>query len=33
VEDCEVCCRPIEIACDFTGDGRPVGFAARRHDE
>jgi hypothetical protein len=31
--DCEVCCRPIEIACDFDGDGRPLGFAAHRHDE
>ena len=33
VEDCEVCCRPIEIACDFDGNGRPLGFSAHRHDE
>lgn len=32
VEDCEVCCRPIEISCGFAG-GRPVGFQARRLDE
>jgi hypothetical protein len=33
VEDCEVCCRPIEIGCSFSSSGRPLGFHARRLDE
>jgi transcription elongation factor Elf1 len=32
VEDCEVCCRPIEITCDFDHDGKLTAFAARRQD-
>ncbi len=32
VEDCEVCCNPIEIACEFDEHGKPIGFSAARQD-
>lgn len=31
VEDCEVCCQPIEIECHFD-DAMLAGFSARRAD-
>ncbi|CAN5597028.1 CPXCG motif-containing cysteine-rich protein [soil metagenome] len=27
IEDCQVCCRPIEISVAFDGDGTPAVFA------
>ena len=33
VEDCEVCCQPIEIRCDFDLDGQLEQFQARRSDD
>jgi transcription elongation factor Elf1 len=33
VEDCEVCCQPIEISCDFDLDGQLEQFQARRSDD
>ena len=33
VEDCEVCCQPIEIAFDVDDDGTVVHFRARRCDD
>jgi len=32
VEDCQVCCRPMEIHMTVTGDGRAV-VDARREDD
>jgi hypothetical protein len=32
IEDCQVCCRPIEIAVAFDGDGMPT-VIARGEDE
>lgn len=31
IEDCEVCCRPIELAFEFEG-GSLVVFSARQQD-
>ena len=33
VEDCEVCCQPIEISFDVDVDGNVTRFAARRQDD
>jgi len=33
VEDCQVCCRPIEFHLDVDADGDLAGLAARRDDE
>jgi hypothetical protein len=30
IEDCQVCCQPIEIACDVDDTGGLVGVVARR---
>ena len=30
VEDCEVCCQPIEITYDISDQGEVVGFEANR---
>ena len=30
VEDCQVCCQPIELAGEVDDDGRLVGFTASR---
>ena len=30
VEDCEVCCRPIEVTVEFDEEGEVVLFEARR---
>lgn len=30
VEDCQVCCRPIELAGEADGEGALVAFTARR---
>ena len=30
IEDCEVCCRPIELTCKMDGDGRIASLEARR---
>ena len=32
VEDCSVCCRPIEVAVDESEDGELVASAARSDD-
>ena len=32
VEDCEVCCRPIEIAVAVDESGTPLVTATREHD-
>ncbi|MGI8561153.1 MAG: CPXCG motif-containing cysteine-rich protein [Luteimonas sp.] len=32
VEDCHVCCRPIEVAVDIVGDGSPVVVARAQDD-
>jgi hypothetical protein len=29
IEDCEVCCRPIELVCRFSGDNL-ISFEAKR---
>lgn len=33
VEDCEVCCQPIELAFEVDDGGELIGFSARRLDE
>jgi hypothetical protein len=33
VEDCPVCCRPIEVALHVGHDGRLLGVEATRDDE
>lgn len=33
VEDCEVCCQPIEVAFDVDEDGNLAYLSARRLDE
>ncbi|WP_440996394.1 CPXCG motif-containing cysteine-rich protein [Arhodomonas sp. SL1] len=33
VEDCPVCCRPIEIALHITADGNPERVSAARDDD
>ncbi|MFN2338564.1 MAG: CPXCG motif-containing cysteine-rich protein [Gammaproteobacteria bacterium] len=33
IEDCEVCCRPIELRVDFDGEGELSGIQVRRDDE
>ena len=30
IEDCQVCCQPIELAGDVDGDGTPLGVTATR---
>jgi hypothetical protein len=30
IEDCQVCCQPIELAGDVDGDGAPLGVTATR---
>ena len=32
VEDCQICCRPIELSCEVDGDGRLVGVKPERMD-
>lgn len=32
IEDCQVCCRPIEVALSFDDDGDPV-LSVRGEDE
>jgi len=33
IEDCAVCCRPIEFRAEIGDDGRLVALTARRDDE
>lgn len=33
IEDCQVCCRPIELCVEFDANGELVGLQARRDDE
>ena len=33
VEDCPVCCQPIEIATDIDFDGTLLGVQAQRNDD
>jgi hypothetical protein len=33
VEDCPVCCQPIEIATDIDFDGTLLGVLAQRNDD
>jgi hypothetical protein len=33
IEDCTVCCRPIEFHAEVDGNGRLVALTARRDDE
>lgn len=33
IEDCEVCCRPIEFHLRVAADGGPGQFQARREDD
>lgn len=33
IEDCTVCCRPIEFRAEIDGDGQLLGLTARRDDE
>ena len=33
IEDCPVCCRPIELYAAFGADGEFQGLQARRDDE
>ena len=33
IEDCDVCCRPIELQVSFDADGELSGLLARRDDE
>lgn len=30
IEDCQVCCQPIDLACDVDDDGALVGVTAER---
>jgi hypothetical protein len=32
IEDCQVCCRPIEISLEVGADGEPSSVTARRSD-
>ncbi|HET9694972.1 MAG TPA: CPXCG motif-containing cysteine-rich protein [Steroidobacteraceae bacterium] len=32
VEDCQVCCQPIELSCEVDDDGRLVGVKPERMD-
>jgi hypothetical protein len=32
VEDCQVCCQPIELTCEIDADGRLVGLKPERMD-
>lgn len=32
IEDCQVCCRPIEVAVSFDGDGAPM-VSVRAEDD
>jgi hypothetical protein len=33
VEDCEVCCRPIQFRTDIDGNGRLIGVDTLRDDD
>lgn len=33
IEDCAVCCRPIELHAEVDGDGQLLSLNARRDDE
>ena len=33
IEDCRVCCRPMELTLQVDDRGRPAGLEARRDDE
>lgn len=33
IEDCEVCCQPIEVSCDFNNEGELTNFNAKSLDE
>lgn len=33
IEDCQVCCRPIELCVEFDADGELASLQARRDDE
>lgn len=33
VEDCEVCCQPIKVSCDFNDEGELTYFDAKSLDE
>ncbi len=33
VEDCEVCCQPIEVTMDFDEDGELTSFFCKNLDE
>lgn len=33
VEDCEVCCQPIQINCDFDDEGELLSFNSKSLDE
>lgn len=33
IEDCSVCCRPIELRADINADGQLATLTARRDDE
>jgi hypothetical protein len=32
IEDCQICCRPIEIGIDVAADGGLTSVSARRSD-
>lgn len=33
VEDCEVCCQPIEVSVDFDDEGELISFNSKNLDE
>jgi len=33
IEDCPVCCRPIELQVEVNGEGSPITLTARRDDD
>ncbi len=33
IEDCSVCCRPIELATEFDSSGNLVSITAKRDDD
>lgn len=33
IEDCQVCCRPIEISIEIDAEGELAGLRVRRDDE
>lgn len=32
IEDCQICCQPIELAFEVSNDGAPLAVTARRTD-